>query len=255
MSERINLLKIKIAKTVNAAKVLCTQEAIVLTKTNFTSQGVAITGELYTPAAATNTGLVVIAYGSDGLTDHLTGPWETMIRDYAESLAESGFVALIPDFLAVTGTTPGKTVLLSLIENRDIWQTALSDAIDHGKGLPSVDATRIGLLGFSLGGHLCLRVRAKAKILVEYFAPALDGIGFAGKLTHAQIHHGKADHFPGTGFANAKAINDELEREGTSTELFAYSGAGHGFIGSDQANSNARKQSKKTTLTFFQTHL
>lgn len=226
-----------------------------LTQTNFTSQGVPITGELYTPAAATKTGLVIIAYGTDGLTNHLTGPWEKMIRDYAESLASSGFVAMIPDFLAVTGTKPGEAVLASLTNNRDIWQTAISDAIDHGNGLPSVDAARVGLLGFSLGGHLCLRLRAKAKILVEYFAPVLDGIGSAGKLTHAQIHHGEADQFPGTGFANAKLIKDELEREGTSTKLFPYLGAGHGFIGNDQANSDARTQSKNATLSFFQTQL
>jgi dienelactone hydrolase len=119
--------------------------------------------------------------------------------------------------------------------------------------LPSVDAARIGLLGFSLGGHLCLRVRAKAKILVEYFAPILDGIGPAGTLTHAQIHHGKADQFPGTGFSNAETIRKRLELEGTSTELFAYPGAGHGFIGDDQPNTDARTLSKKATLTFFQT--
>ncbi|MBW3598966.1 MAG: dienelactone hydrolase family protein, partial [Planctomycetes bacterium] len=186
---------------------------------------------------------------------HLTGRWKTMIRDYAESLASSGFVAMIPDFLAVTGTTPGKAALVSLSTNRGKWQTAISDAIDHSKGLPAVDTARIGLLGFSLGGHLCLRLRAKGKILVEYFAPILDGIGPAGTLKRAQIHHGEADHFPGTGFSNAKTIRKRLELEGTSTEVFAYPGAGHGFIGDDQANADARTLSKEATLTFFQIHL
>jgi dienelactone hydrolase len=93
---------------------LGTREANVVTQTKFTSQGVSITGELYTPVATTKTGLVVIAYGTDGLTDHLTGPWETMIRDYAESLGSSGFVAMIPDFLGVTSTMPGEAVLASL---------------------------------------------------------------------------------------------------------------------------------------------
>ena len=51
------------------------------------------------------------------------------------------------------------------------------------------------------------------------------------------------------------SIKEELEREKASTELFAYPGAGHGFIGNDQANSDARTQSKKATLTFFETHL
>jgi hypothetical protein len=102
----------------------------------------------------------------------------------------------------------------------------ISDTIDHPKTLAMVDAARIGLLEFSLGGHLCLRLRAKANILVELFAPMLDGIGQAngGSLTHAQIHHGEADNLPATGYnPNATAIARLLEQEGTSTELFPYS--------------------------------
>jgi acetyl esterase/lipase len=72
---------------------------------------------------------------------------------------------------------------------------------------------------------------------------------------HAQIHHGQADHVPGTGFKNAQAIADTLEREHTSTELFAYPGAGHGFVGADQANTSARNLSKARALSFFQSHL
>ncbi len=225
------------------------------TQITFTSQHRSITGELYTPVETAKTGLIIITYGSDGLTNNLTGRWDTMIRDYADSLAKSGFVAMIPDYLGVTGTNPGPAVLASIAQHRDEWQTAVADALDHAKSLPAVDATRIGLLGFSLGGHLCLRLRAKANVLVEYFAPLLDGIGPPGTLTHAQIHHGVADHLPGTSFSNAETIKVTLAREGTSTELFPYPGAGHGFVGNDQANADARTLSKKRTLSFFQTHL
>jgi hypothetical protein len=55
---------------------------------------VAITAELSAPTeAARPRGLVVVAYGSDGLTNNLSGPWATMIRDYAGLLARAGFVA------------------------------------------------------------------------------------------------------------------------------------------------------------------
>jgi dienelactone hydrolase len=226
---------------------------IEITQINFTSQGKSITGELYTPVSITRAGLVMIAYGSDGMTNDLTGPWATMIRGYAESLAKSGLAAMIPNYLGVTGTHPGPGVLASIAKHRNQWQEAVSDAIDYAKSLATVDATRVGLLGFSLGAHLCLRLRAKANVLVEYFAPVLDGIGPAGTLTHAQIHHGEADQFPGTGFSNAQTIKEELEREGTSTELLGYPGAGHGFVGDDQANADARRLSKQRTLSFFKT--
>ena len=221
-----------------------------------TSRGKSITAELYTPAGTAAKGVIIIAYGSDGLTDHLSGPWATMIRGYADSLVEKGFTVIIPDYLAITETQPGPAIFPQILHHRDDWQEAIANTIDHAKTLAMVDATRVGLLGFSLGGHLCLRLRAKAKVLVEFFAPVVDGIGPGGTLTHAQIHHGEADSVPGTGYVpNAVTIADTLKREGTSTELFPYPGAGHGFIGDDPDNTRARDLSKERTLSFFRSRL
>ncbi|MDQ3583549.1 MAG: dienelactone hydrolase family protein [Pseudomonadota bacterium] len=161
--------------------------------TNFSSGGTTIPAELYNPAGTPNGGVVVIAYGSDGMND----PWATMIRDYAIQLSQKGFVALIPDYFVSTGTKSG-LALDAIPIHRDTWQTAVADAVAHAKTLPSVNASRVGLLGFSLGGHLCLRLRATAKVLVEFFAPELaefGGLGLTKSLTlHAQIHHGLADN-------------------------------------------------------------
>ena len=226
-----------------------------MTKTiNVTSGARSMKAELYSPTGPAQ-GIVVIAYGSDGLTDDRSGPWKTMIRGYAFSLAEKGFLTVIPDYLSITGTPAGPAVFDAMAQCRPIWQSALSDATDQVIALSKLDPKRVGLLGFSLGGHLALRLRSKAKVLVEFFAPVLDGIGPAGSLTHAQIHHGKADHTPGTGFPNATAIESTLKHEGTATELFPYPDAGHGFIGTDKANQDARNLSKARTLTFFQAHL
>jgi dienelactone hydrolase len=178
-----------------------------------------------------------------------------MIQGYANALVEKGFTAVIPDYLSVTGTKPGAGVFDVMSKYRDTWQAALSDATDQAIELSNIDPRHVGLLGFSLGGHLVLRLRGKAKVLVEFFAPVLDGIGSPGTLTHAQIHHGQADHTSGTGFENAQTIADTLEREHASTELFAYPGAGHGFVGADQANTSARDLSMARTLSFFATHL
>ena len=218
------------------------------------SGGKPMTADMYA-AQGISQALIVIAYGSDGLTDDLSGPWKTMIEGFATSLADKGFSAVIPDYLSVTGTPPGPAVFDAMSRLRDTWQTALSDATDQVIALSKLDPRRVGLLGFSLGGHLALRVRAKAKVLVEFFAPVLDGIGAPGTLAHAQIHHGQADKLPGTGFPNASAIEGTLKQEGTATELYPYPGAGHGFIGADQANQSARDLSKARTLSFFQTNL
>ncbi|MEJ8849508.1 dienelactone hydrolase family protein [Variovorax rhizosphaerae] len=218
------------------------------------SGGRSMTADTYTPHGASH-GLVVIAYGSDGMTNNLSGPWRTMIEGYAVSLVAKGFSVLIPDYLSTSGTPPGPAVFDAIGRSRETWLRGLSDATDQFIALSKADPKRVGLLGFSLGGHLVLRLRRKARVLVEFFAPVLDGLGSPGALAHAQIHHGEADKTPGTGIENASLIKATLNRENTPTELYAYPGASHGFIGADQANKTARELSKARTLSFFGDHL
>jgi dipeptidyl aminopeptidase/acylaminoacyl peptidase len=103
---------------------------------------------------------------------------------------------------------------------------------------------------------------------VEFFAPVLPdlgGLGTPGKLSHAQIHHGKKDKVPGTEFANAGIIEGLLKGEGTTTKLWGYPNAGHGFVsasvvgvdlgGTDSGNAAAQTKSRARTLKFFATHL
>ena len=52
----------------------------------FSSHGSSISAEVFSLASGGKAGVVVIAYGSDGMTDDLNGPWASMIRDYAEKL-------------------------------------------------------------------------------------------------------------------------------------------------------------------------
>jgi dienelactone hydrolase len=187
----------------------------------------------------------------------MTEPWAAMIREYAIELAEKGFTALIPAYFEKTGTTSGLPVFAEMPDNLQRWQEAASDTMAHAKALPGISASRIGLLGFSLGGHICLRLRGAAKALVEYFAPELrelGGLGAAAAPTpHVQIHHGLADLL--VPYSNADSISWALKHEGTVPEVFSYEGASHGFSGTDPNNATARRSSKHRTLTFFEQHL
>src|SRR6266704_5751897 len=205
------------------------------------SHGTAIQTEIFTPTAP-NGGAVVVAYGSDGLTE----PWAAMIREYATELAGMGFTALIPDYLGKTGSTPGVHIFSEIPANLNRWQEAVSDAVAYAKTLPGISASRVGLLGFSLGGHICLRLRGETTALVVYFAPELPklgGIGFVKtSAPNVQIHHGLADLL--VPYFNAENINATLKLEGTAPEVFSYEGAGHGFVGADPNNATARRSSK-----------
>jgi dienelactone hydrolase len=224
--------------------------------------------ELYEPVGAAPTGVVVIAYGVDGLTDTPERPWGSMMRGYAEDLAKAGIAAILPEYFQFTKTTPGLSLVEMMTSNptavlalRADWERALALAVETGKARFGLKDDRVGLLGFSLGGHLCLRIRANANVLVEYFAPDFGDIGGPGKLAHAQIHHGTADSFPRTEFANAGRIEAILKEEKTlsgektKTKVFPYPGADHGFVKDTTADKKAREESKKETLTFFDTHL
>jgi hypothetical protein len=65
--------------------------------TNFMSGGVPIREEVFSLGSGHNGGVVILAYGSDGLVDNRDGQWATMIRGYASDIAQNGFLALIPD--------------------------------------------------------------------------------------------------------------------------------------------------------------
>jgi len=207
---------------------------------------------------ATYNRAVIIAYGSDGLAPK----WKPEILRHAKALADEGILALIPDYFQKKPKTPhdNSIVVFPQIPLRHAqWAEVLRDAVETAKGLPTIDASRVGLLGFSLGGFLSLRIRDSVNVLVEYFSPYtfpdVDDIGGNknDSLT-AHIHHGKGDSLVSLD-QNAKPIQSTLESEGATVTWTHYPGAGHGFLGNDSANSNARNSSLQETVSFFKTHL
>jgi len=156
------------------------------------------------------------------MIDNPHGKWATMVREYASDLADKGFTAVIPDYFQRTGTAAGSIDYRRdgsqiVAQHRDSWAEALNDAVTYAKTLAGVDPKRVGLLGFSLGGHLCLRVRSTAKVVVEFFAPLLDGIGAGGGSgLWAQIHHGTGDSL--VPFAsNATPIKARAHQDGRNS--------------------------------------
>jgi dienelactone hydrolase len=229
----------------------------------FNSGGKPITVDLFLPTAGGLHPAIVVAYGTEGLGIIHGYDAGAAIRDFAEYLAGTGFVVLVPHYFERTKTPPGlQTVLPVYARHRDEWVDTLGDCLSYAASrTTNVDKTKIGLLGFSLGGHLALRLAKcgtgiTVGAVVEFFAPISSlpgGLGdHIGDLPPVQIHHGKIDHVV------EKTESDELERllakagktKGVDYECKYYEGEGHGFRG-----ASAIKESKELTADFFKKHL
>lgn len=217
------------------------------TKTvSIASHNTFVPAELFQPSGGVNGAAIVIAHGSDGMKE----PWAELIREYGTELASNGFTVLIPDYFASTGTAPGRGVFAEIAANLAVWQAVVGDAVAHAAKMPGIRPMRMGLLGFSLGGHICVRLRGSAQAVVEFFAPELGGVGVSSSgAKHVQIHYGTADMV--VRISESKNIAAELGREGAAVEMFAYEGAGHGFAGADPNNATARRSAKGRTVEFF----
>lgn len=231
----------------------------------FKSRGQDIPTNIFSPSTAANGGLVILAYGSDGLVDNGNGPWKSLIEGYATDLAGVGYIAAIPDYFAASGTSPGDLdpsnpvgYLKQVLAHRAAWQAALEDAateLAKPALLPGIDASRIGFVGFSLGGHLCARASQAVRASVLFFAPQFDGLGLSGTLsTKIEIHHGEDDFLSYA--TNAVPISQELTNHRADCHLWpAYPGAVHGFVRLDQDNIDAQKKSRMRTFDFFARNL
>ncbi len=141
-------------------------------------------------------------------------------------------------------------------QRREDWNLAIEDGITFIATQMNVDSTRIGLLGFSLGGNRALSVAMKPTPVtrihkvVEFFAPTtlVPLSGDVALLPKLQIHHGdNSDQFI-TPSETDKLVAD-LKRiskvEGIDFEVFRYPGAGHGFKNDDLIRS------RDETIRFF----
>lgn len=223
------------------------------TPATFDSGGKTVAVEVFTPTTPGKHPAIVIVYGSEGMNHPFGGD----IRTFAGALAAQGYVALIPDYFARTGTRAGnETALEAFPQHRDTWVQTIGDALTYAAGRADVEKDRIGLLGFSLGGHLALRAAkrdtgVKVDAVVVFFAPISQLGGLGGdldRLPPTQIHHGLSDNLVPS--EQSRELDARLKKQGKSPEIFFYPGEGHGFRG-----AAAIRRSTQRTVAFFNDHI
>jgi len=171
-------------------------------------------------------------------------PW---LEPYAAALASQGYRVAVPDLYDGVATVDPESA------------AALRDGLDTGAALATIDelvteahlegSTRVGLVGFSMGGWLALlhAQGGDADAVVAYYATL--GTDEQGLIPCAVLLNlAEDDEFdPG---AEPESFVARLEDHGTPVTQFVYLGTGHSFA---NASIPATLDNRAAALAFART--
>jgi carboxymethylenebutenolidase len=208
----------------------------------FESGGRSIRLDAYLPDNASAPLPAVIAlYGAGG---NISG-----MERYASVLATQGFAVYLLNYFDRTGTEFADKQII--FRNFPLWMKTLWDAISFVEKQPQVDASRIALLGFSLGAYLSLATSAidpRVRIVVEFFGGMPKEMKlFMRRLCPVLILHGEDDAT--VPVEEAYNLQKLLEKKNIPYEIKIYPKVGHGF------ETETWKDAGQRSLQFLQKHL
>ncbi|HVB47185.1 MAG TPA: dienelactone hydrolase family protein [Burkholderiales bacterium] len=181
-----------------------------------------------------------------------------MYRVYARALALAGDDVYVVDYYARTQSVPGATpqaLGAALAANLGAWVKGVREVISAVSDEPGVDASRLGLLGFSQGAYLAIAVAAAdpdVGAVVEFYGgvpPVLRGR--LGPLPPTLILHGDADRV--VPVSEAHRLADALSASGSRYDIVIYPNAGHRF--NARLTSADGRDALRRTLRFFKDNL
>ncbi len=190
---------------------------------SFESSGQRITVQQFLPVAAGKYPAIIALHGSGGIR-------ESWSEQPSKLMAGQGYSVFVIHYFERTGTSWADQETTH--RHFPDWMRTVGDAITFASGNPSVDANRVGLLGFSLGGYLALSVASvdpRVKAVVEFFGGMPEELQGFNRMPPVLILHGEEDRV--VPVTEATRLQQLLERAGTPYEMKLYPGAGHGFSG------------------------
>ncbi len=219
---------------------------------SFASNGGTTSGYLASPESGNGSGIVVIQEWW-GLVDH--------IKEVCDRFAFEGFVALAPDlYHGKTTTSPDEAGKLMMALNIDEAEKELRGAVEYLLGQPGNTTSKVGVIGFCMGGALSLYAASKndqvgacavfygghPKVkpdLEKLQAPVLGIFGERDKSVTPEV---------------ARELERRLKQLGKSVEIHIYRDADHAFFNDKRPsvyNEEAAADAWCRTLDFFREHL
>jgi carboxymethylenebutenolidase len=214
-------------------------------QSHFVSGRKRIACEIFLPKTSGRHPAVLVLYGGSGLTQR-----PEALRGYSSSLADHGYVALLPHYFDRTHT---QTMEKANRARFALWRRTISDAITFAAKRPEVDPDAIGVVGFSLGSYLGLAEAAqddRVKAVSEYYGGISEYFpSRVRKMPAVLILHGDADST--VPVSKAYALDKFLRRLGAPEEIKIYPGLEHGFDSDQSASEDAWRR----TLSFFEQYV
>ncbi|MBH0207464.1 MAG: dienelactone hydrolase family protein [Nitrospira sp.] len=191
-----------------------------------------------------------------GLTDHM--------RDIARRYAAEGYVAIAPDLYSRLGhaltTDAGEAGKLMNTLKQEDGLADLNATVAYLKSVPEVDATRIGVTGFCMGGSYALMlpcVNSEIKATVPFYGQVPNPDTPLQKLACPVLYvYGEDDGWITK--ADVQRLAAALKKYNKAGEIKTYPGAPHAFFRDTDPSvfrPDAAKDAWSRTKAFFKQHL
>jgi carboxymethylenebutenolidase len=191
-----------------------------------------------------------------GLTEH--------IKDVAKRFAAEGYVAIAPDLYSRLGyaltTDPGEAgKLMNTLQQEDGLKD-LNATVAYLKSVPEVDATRIGVTGFCMGGSYALMlpcVNKDIKASVPFYGQVPNPDAPLQQLSVPVLYfYGEDDGWITK--ADVQRLATGFKKYNKSGEIKTYPGAPHAFFRDTDKTvyrPEAAKDAWARATVFFKQHL
>jgi carboxymethylenebutenolidase len=212
-------------------------------------------GYLAVPGAGAGPGVIVIQEWW-GLNDQ--------IEEVCDDLAARGLVALAPDlYRGVETAEPDEAAKLMMALNLEQAAADMSGAIDALRALPEVVGSKVGVMGFCMGGGLTLLLGTQRPDAVGAVVPFYGVIPWASQQPDwsrlegaVQGHYAELDASASPEMV--AELGATLEGLGKRAEFFVYEGTQHAFTNAHRLevfDAAATEIAMDRAVAFLQTEL
>ncbi len=192
------------------------------------------------------------------------GGVDEFIRRMSNRLAQAGYVAIAPDLYHREDPQHSDDPLTRMGRLRDAYIVQdVNVAVAHAQALPEVQADRLGITGFCMGGRVAYLMAAQnreLKAAVVFYGGNIMvpwGEGPAPFELSSRVAcpllglFGEDDPNPSP--ADVARIDAELTRLGREHDFHSYPGAGHAFMNEDRPSyrEEAAKDAWRRCLAWF----